>query len=387
MGFLDSLMGGGGESKSQSYLDEDQKGYLNDIWGEGQRLYNSGQSPVADLTPEMQQYIQAAMGFGNTANGYASQVTGASNDFGNTADTMQNYLNQVMGSGGYQTPMQNGVDMNTVNSLIDNDLINSQITASTRDIYRDLNENQLPGIASGAVSTGNTGSTRRGVAEAIAARGADDRASDVAAGIRSNAYDQAVQVAANQSSANQGAQLTTNNLNSSLATNNFGTAGNLFNTGFGSAYNMGMGGVSMMGQGGNAMQNYMQQVAMAPWQKLQLYQGSVGNPIVLNESMQTQSGSPLGALGGFMEGAGALAQGGGFAAMFSDARLKADLREIGETSGGHKLYSWAWNASAAPLGLHGRGVGVIAQEVVKSKPDAVSEDVSGYLKVDYEKLN
>ncbi|WNZ54782.1 hypothetical protein QT397_18120 [Microbulbifer sp. MKSA007] len=308
MGFLDSLMGGGGESKSQSYLDEDQKGYLNDIWGQGQQLYNSGQSPVADLTPQMQQYIQAAMGFGDTANGYANQVTSASNGFGNTADTMQSYLNQVMGSGGYQTPMQNGVDMNTVNSLIDNDLLNSQITASTRDIYRDLNENQLPGIASGAVSTGNTGSTRRGVAEGIAMRGADDRASDVAAGIRSNAYNQAVGVAANQASANQNAQMNTNNLNANMATSNFGTAGNLFNTGYGNAYNMGMGGVSMMGQGGNAMQNYMQQVAMEPWQKLQLYQGSIGSPIVLNQS--TQAGGSQGA-GGILSGIGGIMQGMG----------------------------------------------------------------------------
>ncbi|MFA0813727.1 hypothetical protein [Microbulbifer epialgicus] len=304
MGFLDSLMGGGSESSSRSYIDEDQKGYLNDIWGEGQRLYNSGQSPVADMTPEMQQYIQAAMGFGNTANGYANQMTGAANGFGNTANVMQNYLNQVMGGGGFQTPMQNGVDMNTVNSLIDNDLLNSQITASTRDIYRDLNENQLPGIASGAVSTGNAGSTRRGVAEAIAARGADDRASDVAAGIRSNAYNQAVGVAANQASANQNAQMNTNNLNANMATSNFGTAGNLFNSGYGNAFNMGMGGVNMMGQGGSAMQNYMQQVAMAPWQKLQLYQGSVGNPIMLNESTQTQSGSPLGAMAGVLSGLG-----------------------------------------------------------------------------------
>ncbi|MCO1335197.1 hypothetical protein MO867_12725 [Microbulbifer sp. OS29] len=304
MSFLDDLMGGGSESSSQSYIDEDQKNYLTDIWGQGQSLYNSGQSTVADMTPEMQQYIQAAMGFGNTANNYAGQMTGASSGFGNTASTMQNYLNQVMGSGGYQAPMQNGVDMNTVNSLIDNDLLNSQITASTRDIYRDLDENQLPGIASSAVSTGNAGSTRRGVAEAIAARGADDRASDVAAGIRSDAYNQAVGVAANQASANQSALMNTNSLNANMAGSAFGTAGNLFNTGYNNAYNMGMGGVSSMGQGASAMQNYMQQVAMEPWQALQLYQGSVGSPVVLNESTQTQSGSPLGALGGVLSGLG-----------------------------------------------------------------------------------
>ncbi|AWF81526.1 hypothetical protein BTJ40_12220 [Microbulbifer sp. A4B17] len=69
---------------------------------------------------------------------------------------------------------------------------------------------------------------------------------------------------------------------------------------------MDAGGVSMMGQGGNAMQNYMQQVAMAPWQNLQLYQGSIGSPIVLNQSTQAQSGSPLGAMGGFMQGIGSI---------------------------------------------------------------------------------
>ncbi|MEW5248670.1 hypothetical protein [Microbulbifer discodermiae] len=304
MSFLDSLFGGNGESKSHTFLDGDQLPYLQDIWGQAQQLYNSGQSPVADLSPQMQQYIQAAMGFGNTAQGYGNQMADMAGGFGNTANAMQDYLSQVMGNGGFNAPMQNGVNMNTVNSLIDNDLLDSQITASTRDIYRGLNEQQLPGIASSAVSSGNAGSSRRGVAEAIAQRGADDRASDVAAGIRSNAYNQAVNVAANQAAGNQNAALNTNSLNANVAGNSLSTAGNLYNNSMGNAFNFGYGGINAMGQGGNAMQNYMQQVAMAPWQKLQLYQGAIGNPILLSQSTQAQNGSPLGALGGFMSGFG-----------------------------------------------------------------------------------
>ena len=378
MSFTDKLLGGGGESKSKTYLDDEQRGYLGDIWGQSQDLYNSGRSPVADLTPEMQQYIQQAMGFGNTASGYASDAQGMAGGFGNTANAGGDYLSKVLQGGGFQAPMQNGVNMDTVNGLINNDVLQGQIDASTRDIYRNLNENQMTGIASSSVGTGNAGSTRRGVAEAIAQRGADDRAADVAAGMRGNAYNQAVGVAANQAGANQNAMMGTNQMNASMAGNTFNAGGNLYNSGMNNAYGFNMGGVNMAGQGGNAMQNYMQQVAMAPWQKLQLYQGGVGSPITLSES--TQAGGSAGA-GGLMEGIGSMYS------AFSDARLKDDITPTGETLGGFPVYRWVWNKAASALGLSGSATGVIAQEVEAHRPEAVSADESGFLKVDYAALS
>ena len=308
MSLMDDLIGGS-ESTSKTYLDENQLPYLQEMWGGAKNLYNSGRSTVADLSPQMQQYLQQAMGFGANMQGQADSAFGMAGNFGNTANMGSDYLGQVMSAGGFNAPMQNGVNMDTVNSLVDNDLLNSQISASTRDIYRDLNENQMTGIASNSVGTGNAGSTRRGVAEAIAQRGADDRASDVAAGIRSNAYNQAVGVAANQAQANQGAQMGTNSLNAGTAQGMFGTGGSLWNSGMGTGYNLGAGGVGMMGQGANAMQNYLQQLQMDPWTKLSMFQGAIGNPINQSTSTSSSSGGILPAVGSLATGVGGFMQG------------------------------------------------------------------------------
>jgi hypothetical protein len=69
--------------------------------------------------------------------------------------------------------------------------------------------------------------------------------------------------------------------------------------------------------------------------------------------------------------------------MFSDIRLKENIRPLGATKSGHKVYEWDWNDAAKGLGLEGRARGVIAQEVMETRPDLVMTDESGYLKVNY----
>ena len=67
----------------------------------------------------------------------------------------------------------------------------------------------------------------------------------------------------------------------------------------------------------------------------------------------------------------------------SDVRLKENIQKIGEQKG-FNIYTWTWNKEAEKLGLKGEAMGVLAQEVMKTRPDAVVDD--GYLKVNYEKL-
>lgn len=69
---------------------------------------------------------------------------------------------------------------------------------------------------------------------------------------------------------------------------------------------------------------------------------------------------------------------------FSDERLKEDITKEGELPDGTNVYSYRYKAgtglSRAPQ------VGVMAQEVEKSNPGAVTMDRSGFRKVDYAKV-
>lgn len=78
-------------------------------------------------------------------------------------------------------------------------------------------------------------------------------------------------------------------------------------------------------------------------------------------------------------GVGALAQVGG--SLFSDKRLKDNIKEIGEKNG-FKWYSWLWNELASGIGLTGESEGHIAQEVQEKRPDLITEK-DGYLAINY----
>lgn len=68
-------------------------------------------------------------------------------------------------------------------------------------------------------------------------------------------------------------------------------------------------------------------------------------------------------------------------AMFSDERLKDNVRRIGKDKG-HNIYSWTWNSEAEKLGLVGGSFGVMAQEIEISMPDAIGHR-DGFKTVDY----
>ena len=77
-----------------------------------------------------------------------------------------------------------------------------------RDSTRQLTEQTLPGINRAASATGNTNSSRAGIADALATRGYQDRAADVSADITNTLMNQSLAQQqrdfANAMSANQG---------------------------------------------------------------------------------------------------------------------------------------------------------------------------------------
>jgi len=110
----------------------------------------------------------------------------------------------------------------------------------------------------------------------------------------------------------------------------------------------------------------------------QLLQGLFG---MLTQSGQNPPPTVINVGGGTTGGTGGITWPGP-----SDIRLKENITQIG-TSNGFNIYSWNWNKKGIELGADKYPtVGVIAQEVIKTRPDAVITE-NGYLKVDYEKLD
>lgn len=70
----------------------------------------------------------------------------------------------------------------------------------------------------------------------------------------------------------------------------------------------------------------------------------------------------------------------GGAYLLSDERAKEDIHEIGELRDGQPLYLYRYKGDDTPQ------VGVMAQEVEKTNPDAVMDGDDGYKRVDYTKV-
>ena len=108
------------------------------------------------------------------------------------------------------------------------------------------------------------------------------------------------------------------------------------------------------------------------------YAGSLGG---LLGGYQTQSRRPsaaetAGGIGSLGVGIAALAKAG----VFSDERLKTDVTRVGETDAGAILYSYkyVWGGPTQ--------IGVLAQEIAETQPDALGPVIDGYMTVDYSRI-
>lgn len=114
-----------------------------------------------------------------------------------------------------------------------------------------------------------------------------------------------------------------------------------------------------------------------PQQQLSLLQAGLGTPLISTSGTSSERGLSGTEFGQAAAGIGTLV------GLFSDERLKENIQKIGESKNGHNLYIWNWNDRAKELGIDSPTIGVIAQEVMKYMPEAVSKDASGYYKVNY----
>lgn len=97
---------------------------------------------------------------------------------------------------------------------------------------------------------------------------------------------------------------------------------------------------------------------------------------LINANYQAKLGQQQSFNGG-LAGLGSAALGGW---AMSDERLKTDVQKVGEFEDGINKYSFRYKGS--PL----KRLGAMAQEVKKTKPEAVAKTQSGYYAVNYDKL-
>lgn len=158
-------------------------------------------------------------------------------------------------------------NINAAGQYADNPYLDGVVRAASRDVTRNLTEDVLPGINRMGSATGNTNSSRTGIAEGIALRGAQDRIGDISAQIRGDAYQQGLGLAENARTANMQAQLqglsqgltNTENarqFNTNAQLNALSNAGNLY----GSAYGQGIQGTT---SGAQQMYNNLDAMAQA----------------------------------------------------------------------------------------------------------------------------
>jgi hypothetical protein len=145
-------------------------------------------------------------------------------------------------------------------------------------------------------------------------------------------------------------------------------------------------GLGLLGQAGAQQQQLQQrgieaqrgefQRALAyPQQQIGLLQAGMGTPLI----SQTTTGQQKTGSGDIL---GTAAQ---LAGMYflSDEELKDNIKPIGKSENGHNLYTWDWNDKAKKLGITDPTTGVIAQEIMKYMPEAVTKNANGYYMVNY----
>jgi hypothetical protein len=251
---------GGGDTAPEYHAPEPWKAqgpYLKSGFSEAQRLYDLFQgSPsyqgnlYSPMNPLQQggawQLANYGAGQGQDLGNAAGQASmsnlGAGQQFGQNAldiygRSQQDPTQQIVGNAG---------------TFADNPYMSGMIDAASRDVVRNLNENDLPQLNQDANMSGNTDSSRTGIAQGILQRGAADRVGDIASNLRGGAYANGLSLAAGNYQ---------NGIQNQLNANS--QAGNAFSTGVQGAqgaFGLGTGAAGAIGQAGGAFQNDEQQM-------------------------------------------------------------------------------------------------------------------------------
>lgn len=388
---MGKLTGGSSSQTTTSSPWEPAQDILKKLLGDAGKLYDEQgginaefiNKEIADLTPEMQEAVKGLL----NSQGMKDMVNSMQSDI----KTGVSGIGQATGIlGGLTQQGITGEDINKLaGELYDSDTVKSQKESLTKTVQEGLDKN-IQGLNQQASSSGGMGSSRAGVAEGVAVGEAADAIAQGSASIENAARQQAYGQALSTLQGNQSTSL--------------GAAGQLGQLGLGSG-NLGMSSSQVQNQilqnqlqGAGILQNQNQNILnnnwfnqtgqqQAGWNNINQLLGVAGSIGGMGGSTTTSGGTSGGAsgLGGLLTGIGAV----GSLFKPSDTTLKKNVkRKKDKTKTGQAEYSWEWNESAKKaVGKSGKESGVLAQQVAKETPEAVSKDKkTGRLMVDYDKI-
>jgi hypothetical protein len=239
------------------------------------------------------------------------------------------------------------------------------IDASAADTLRNA-QMGLNALGTQATKAGAFGGSRHGVAMGEMGRGVAQMLGQQAAGLRSQGFLNAQQMAQQdiQNRMNQAQQL------ANLGQQSFGYGQSIQQN---------------LAQQGTAQQALQQALIDAAKGQFAGYQqapvtglGIMTQALGASPHGQTQTSQRQLGLMDYLT-AGATIAG----AFPSDVRLKTNIKVTGKLESGLNTYSWDWNAEGQKLTGDKSSSGVIAQEVAEMFPEAVITGDHGYMMVDY----
>lgn len=386
-------MGGGGETKTQTVQNNDpwagQQPYLQDAMSQAQQIYDQqkGQNtpgytgdfyaaPQPGMVSAFQNALsstqstgaQAVQGQANTGNALTGMGTAG------TGAAMGGLFNFAS-----QDPTQSNIA--SASQYAANPYMDSVVDAATRDATRGFNEQTMPGIDRAAAATGNTNSTRTGVAQGIAERGLQDTIADTSANLRGSAYSDGLQLAQQGQNNTLQALMGAGNLAGGASATGVGALGSAVQSNQTNTDTANLASTILQGYDQQGIDNTLQQIQYQqalPWQNLQNYWSVVGDKSWGGTTTSTGSQQTNPSLMSSL-GSGAAVLGSLFR---SDRRIKNIYFEKGRTIEGLPMYVWSYKDDPNSRVYHGP----MAQDVQSAFPEAVVE-IDGILHIDLSKYD
>ena len=202
---LGGLMGGQ-EQTTTTKPWKAQRPYLKDVFGNAQSNYNNRMGPYtgglyAGMDPATSQGIQGIQGFSPMGQQGAQGAMNAGQGMFGAGD-----LSMSANFGLTQQGDPTQANIASATAYANNPATQGMIDAANRDTARNLYEGQLPSNNRNASLSGNVDSSRTGMRDAMAIRGADDRMADTSANIRGAQFDRGLSLAESARGTNIGAQ-------------------------------------------------------------------------------------------------------------------------------------------------------------------------------------